>query len=55
MRYIDSNNYENDEREYLSGFLNYIIGDKLKKECIINIGTIIQIILMMKFHLFLKI
>jgi len=32
MRYINSSNYENDEQEYLLGFLFY----KQKKECIID-------------------
>jgi len=36
MRYINSSNYENDEQEYLSGFLSYITEDKQKKECIID-------------------
>jgi len=57
MRYINSSNYENDEREYLSGFLNYITEDKQKKECTIDtiIQIILYIILMMMFHFFLKI
>ena len=55
MRCINSSNYENVEREYLLRFLNYITEDKQKKECIIDTNnTIIQIILMMKLHLFLS-
>jgi len=49
MRFINSSNYENDEREYLLRFLSYITENKQKKV------LLIRTILMMKFHLFLKI
>jgi len=42
MRYINSSNYENDEREYLLGFLSYITEDKQKKKCIIDTNNSIN-------------